>query len=323
LDLKGTIMTMASDTSPTTGAGKRRAILFSLLALIVAAAGGGYWAYWHLVGSRYVSTDNAYTSAEVALVTAEIDGPVAEVRVVDTQKVKKGDILVVLDATDTRLALMQAQAERTRAQAQLVAATADLERAAIDLKRRQALVDSGSVSADELTRVKNGSTTARSAQEAARAAVALAEARCDKAKVDMERTVIRSPVDGVIARRQVQLGQRIQPSAPLLSVVPVREMYVNANFKEVQLDAVRPGQTVELVSDLYGGKVVFHGVVEGFSGGTGAAFALIPAQNATGNWIKVVQRLPVRIRLDAGELEAHPLRVGLSMAATVDLRSQS
>jgi membrane fusion protein (multidrug efflux system) len=153
--------------------------------------------------------------------------------------------------------------------------------------------------------------------------VALAQARVDKAKVDLGRTVIRSPIDGVIARREVQLGQRVQPSTPLLDVVPVSEMYVNANFKEVQLKKVRPGQSVELESDLYGHKVAFHGVIEGFNGGTGAAFALIPAQNATGNWIKVVQRLPVRIRLNPDELAAHPLRVGLSMNAKVDLRSDS
>ena len=153
--------------------------------------------------------------------------------------------------------------------------------------------------------------------------MAQAEAHVDKAKVDLGRTVIRSPVDGVIARREVQLGQRVQPSTPLLSVVPVNEMYVNANFKEVQLKKVRPGQSVELVSDLYGHKIAFHGVVDGFNGGTGAAFALIPAQNATGNWIKVVQRLPVRIRLNPADLAAHPLRVGLSMDAKVDLRSDS
>jgi membrane fusion protein (multidrug efflux system) len=153
--------------------------------------------------------------------------------------------------------------------------------------------------------------------------MALAQARLDKAKVDLGRTVIRSPVDGVVARRLVQLGQRVLPSMPLLSVVPVQEMYVDANFKEVQLKDVRPGQKVELISDLYGSKVVYHGVVDGFNGGTGAAFALIPAQNATGNWIKVVQRLPVRINLDPAELQTHPLRVGLSMTATVDLRSQS
>ena len=133
--------------------------------------------------------------------------------------------------------------------------------------------------------------------------VALAQARVDKAEVDLGRTVIRSPVDGIIARRQVQLGERVQPSTPLLSVVPVSEMYVNANFKEVQLKKVRAGQQVELVADLYGHKVVYHGVIAGFNGGTGSAFALIPAQNATGNWIKVVQRLPVRIALDPEELD--------------------
>ena len=302
---------------------KRRTFLFTVLALTVMAAGGGGWAYWELVGSRYVSTDNAYTATEVALVTAEIDGPVADVRVVDSQKVKRGDILVVLDDTDTKLALRQAEADLARAHAQVASARANLERSGIDLKRREALVGSGSVSGDELTQIKNGATNARAALDAALATEALTQARLEKTKVDLGRTVIHSPVDRVIARRQVQLGQRVQPSVPLLSVVPVQDMYVNANFKEVQLEAVHPGQAVEMISDLYGKSVVFHGVVDGFSGGTGAAFALIPAQNATGNWIKVVQRLPVRIHLDPAELAAHPLRVGLSMTAKIDLSSKS
>ena len=302
---------------------RKRIILFSLLARTVAVAGGGYYSYWKRVGSRYVSTDNAYTAAEVAVVTAEIDGPVAAVNVVDSQQVKHGDVLIVIDDTDARLALRQAEADLARARAQVASATSDVERSGIDLQRRQALVASGSVSGDELTKVINGSGDARASLNAARAAVALAQARVDKAKVDLGRTVIRSPVDGVIARREVQLGQRVQPSTPLLDVVPVSEMYVNANFKEVQLKKVRPGQSVELESDLYGRKVAFHGVIEGFNGGTGAAFALIPAQNATGNWIKVVQRLPVRIRLNPRELAVHPLRVGLSMNAKVDLRSDS
>jgi len=302
---------------------RSRVFLFSALALAVAAAGCGGWAYWDEVGSRYVSTDDAYTAAEVAQVTAEIDGPVANVFAVDSDKVKRGDILVMLDDTDTRLALRQAEADLARAHAQVESAKANLERSGIDLQRREALVGSGSVSGDELTQVKNGAVNARAALDAALAAQVLAQARLDKAKVDLSRTVIRSPVDGVITRRQVQLGQRVQPSTPLLSVVPVQEMYVNANFKEVQLKDVRPGQAVEMECDLYGHKVVYHSVIEGFSGGTGAAFALIPAQNATGNWIKVVQRLPVRIRLDPAELQAHPLRVGLSMTAKVDLRSKA
>ena len=302
---------------------RKRIVLFSLLALAVAVAGGGYYTYWKRVGSRYMTTDNAYTAAEVAVVTAQIDGPVAAVNVVDSQQVKHGDILIAIDDTDARLALRQAEADLARVEAQVVSATADAERSGIDLQRRQALVASGSVSGDELTKVINGASDARAALNAARAAVALAEARVDKAKVDLGRTMIRSPIDGVIARREVQLGQRVQPSTPLLDVVPVSEMYVNANFKEVQLKKVRPGQSVELESDLYGHKVAFHGIIEGFNGGTGAAFALIPAQNATGNWIKVVQRLPVRIRLNPDELAAHPLRVGLSMNAKVDLRSDS
>jgi membrane fusion protein (multidrug efflux system) len=302
---------------------RKRITLFALLGLTVAAAGGGYYTYWKHVGSRYVSTDNAYSAAEVAVVTAEIDGPVAAVNVVDSQQVKHGDVLIVIDDTDARLALRQAEADLARARAQVASATSDVERSGIDLQRRQALIASGSVSGDELTKVINGAGDARASLNAARAAVALAQARVDKAKVDLGRTVIRSPIDGVIARREVQLGQRVQPSSPLLDVVPVSEMYVNANFKEVQLKKVRPGQSVELESDLYGHKVAFHGVIEGFNGGTGAAFALIPAQNATGNWIKVVQRLPVRIRLNPDELAAHPLRVGLSMNATVDLRSDS
>lgn len=301
---------------------KRRVILFSLLVLTSAAAGAGGWAYWELVGSRYVTTDNAYTSAEVAVVTADIDGPVAEVPVIDSQNVKRGDILVVIDDIDAKLALRQAEADMARAKAQIASAKANLYRSSVDLKRREALVDSGSVSGDELTQVKNASNNARAALDAALATGAQAQARLDKAKVDLDRTVIHAPVDGVIARRQVQLGQRVQPSTPLLSVVPVHEMYVNANFKEVQLKDVRPGQQVELVSDLYGHEVVYHGVVDGFNGGTGAAFSLIPAQNATGNWIKVVQRLPVRVRLDPAELQAHPLRVGLSMTAKIDLRSK-
>lgn len=308
----------ASASPPPRG---KRALMFGLLALVVLAAGGGYASYWKSIGSRYVKTDDAYTAAEVALVTAQVDGPVAEVNVVDSQEVKRGDVLVVIDDTDARLALRQAQADLARAHAQVISATADAERSHVDVERRQALVTSGAVSGDELTHVIDGATDARAALSAAHAAVALAQARVDKAAVDLGRTVIRSPVDGVIARREVQLGERVQPSTPLLSVVPVRELYVNANFKEVQLKKVHAGQQVELVADLYGHKVVYRGVICGFNGGTGSAFALIPAQNATGNWIKVVQRLPVRIALDPKELAAHPLRVGLSVDAKVDLRS--
>jgi membrane fusion protein (multidrug efflux system) len=297
--------------------------LFALLALGIAVTGGGYGAYWKTVASHYVSTDNAYTDTEIAQVTSQVDGQVATVKFKDSQKVKRGDVLIVLDDTDAKLNLRQAQADLQRAQAAQASAQADLERANIDLKRREALAGTGAVSGDELTHVKDGAHNAQAALDAANASAALAQARAERARIDLERTVISSPVDGVVARRQVQLGQRVQPSIPLLSVVPVQSIYVNANFKEVQLADVHPGQSVKLVSDLYGSDVTYHGIVEGFSGGTGAAFSVIPAQNATGNWIKVVQRLPVRVRLDPVELAAHPLRVGLSMNVTIDLRSKS
>ena len=361
----------------------KRKKLFSLLAATVVVTGGAGWAYWELLGSRYVSTDNAYTAVESAQVTPSVGGTIGEVFFTDTQVVKKGDILVVIDPTDAKLALAQAEADLGRAirrvrsyeandrglearvtareedekrlAAQLASAQADFDRASIDVKRREALVTSGSVSGDELTRVQNSLASAEANLRAAKAAVAqarasrdasvgekesnaaltvgssldanpevaLARAKRDQAAVDLERTIVRSPVDGVIARRQVQLGQRVEPGTALLSVVPVQNIHVDANFKEVQLKDVRPGQKVELVCDLHGDRTIFNGVVEGFAGGTGAAFALIPAQNATGNWIKVVQRLPVRIRLDPHQLEAHPLRVGLSMTAKIDLRSNS
>lgn len=242
------------------------------------------------------------------------------------------------------------QADESRARAQLQSAQADLDRARIDLDRRKALAKSGSVSGDELTRAENAFSLADANlrvaraniaaavanQEAARAArlvnlaliagtdvagnpeVRNARARRDQAQLNQDRTVVRSPVDGVVARRQVQLGQRVQANTTLMTVVPLQEMHVDANFKESQLPEVKVGQPVELTSDLYGSSVKFRGKVVGFSGGTGAAFAVIPAQNATGNWIKVVQRLPVRIALDPAELREHPLSVGLSMTARID-----
>ena len=153
--------------------------------------------------------------------------------------------------------------------------------------------------------------------------VLLAKARLEQARVDLSRTRIFANVDGVIAKRQVQVGQRVQIGAPLMSVVPLHTVHVDANFKEVELRSVKVGQPVEITADLYGNEVVYHGTVSGFSGGTGSAFAMIPAQNATGNWIKVVQRLPVRIELDPTELARRPLQVGLSMIATIDTRAEA
>jgi membrane fusion protein (multidrug efflux system) len=299
--------TLTTDVSEPKNSNKRKR-LFVMLALAIVVAGGGYCAYWKLIGSRYVSTDNAYTATEVASVTSQVAGQVAHVKVENSQQVKQGDVLVVLDDTDARLAMLQAQADLARARAQEAGAKSSLDAAKVDLQRRQALAGTGAVSGDDLTHIQNAASNAQASLDAATAGISLAQVRFDQAKIDLARTVIRSPVSGVVAQREVQLGQRVVPSIPLLSVVPVQDMYVDANFKEVQLEGVHPGQHVKLITDLYGSDVVFHGVVGGFDGGTGAAFAVIPAQNATGNWIKVV---------------AHPLRVGLSMTATIDLQSKS
>ncbi len=360
------------------GAAASRKKGFIGLAAAIAIAAGGYGAYYYFIGSRYVTTDNAYTAAEIAEVTPAVGGIVQAVNVVDTQHVKKGDVLVQLDDTDAKLALAQAEADygmakrrvrsylandeglaaqvkareadEKQAQARLAAAQADFSKAKVDLTRREALVKSGSVSGEELTNARNGLVQAEANLNAAKAAAAqamanrlstigskkanaaqivdttvetnpevrLAQARLEQAKVDLARTVIKAPVDGVVAKRQVQVGQRVQIGAPLVSVVPLQNVHVDANFKEVELRDVKMGQPVEVTADLYGDKVVYHGVVTGLSGGTGSAFSMIPAQNATGNWIKVVQRLPVRITLDKHELEARPLQVGLSMEATID-----
>jgi membrane fusion protein (multidrug efflux system) len=283
----------------------RRKSLFMGLAATIAVLGGGAYAYDALVASRHVTTDNAYVGADVAQVTPLIGGPVREVLVQDTQSVSRGDVLVRLDDTDARLALASAQAR-------LAAAEADAQKARIDLNRREALAASGSVSGDDLTAARNALNVASANQRIARAAR-------DQAQVDLERTVIRAPVDGVISRRQVQVGQRVQPGAMLMVVTPIQDVYVDANFKESQLARVRPGQPVTLVSELYGEHVEYEGRVVGFSGGTGAAFAVVPAQNATGNWIRVVQRLPVRIALEPEQLAEHPLRVGLSMEVDIDV----
>ena len=303
---------------PEPGEGSRRKKLFLVLGGTVAACAIAYGLYWYFYASNIVSTDNAYTAAEVAQVTPSTGGTVKDVKVVDTQNVKVGDILVVIDDTDAKLALAQAQADAERAAAQLASVESDHARATIDLKRREALAGSGSVSGDELTKAQNAFTSGKAAIAAAKAAISAAKAKVEQAKVDLSRTIVRAPVDGVVAKRAVQVGQRVQAGAPLLAVVPVQEIHVDANFKEGQLERVRAGQKVELITDLYGKSVVYHGTVEGFSGGTGSAFALIPAQNATGNWIKVVQRLPVRIHLDPAELKANPLLVGLSMTVTIN-----
>lgn len=241
-----------------------------------------------------------------------------------------------------------------QAQARLRTAQAEFEKARIDLQRREAVIASGAISGEELTQARKAYSAASSALEAARGgisevasarrvaqgqlaandalvrgssvdtdpAVQAARARLDAALLDLQRTEIRAPVSGVVSRLQIQVGQRLSPGQTIMTIVPIDKLYVDANFKEVQLGRVRPGMAVTLKSDLYGGDVVYHGKVTGLAGGTGSSMAIIPAQNATGNWIKTVQRLPVRIELDPAELRQHPLRVGLSVEVEIDVSGQ-
>ncbi len=238
-----------------------------------------------------------------------------------------------------------------QAQARLQTAQAEFDKARVDLQRREAVSGSGAVSGEELAQARKAYKTASAALDAARGgisevasarrvaqgqlaandalvrcssmetdpAVRAAKARLDSALLDLERTEIRAPVAGVVSRLQVQIGQRLNPGQTIMTIVPIEKLYVDANFKEVQLGGVRVGMPVELTSDLYGGDVVYRGTVAGLAGGSGSSMAVIPAQNATGNWIKTVQRLPVRIELDPAELRRHPLRVGLSMEVEIDV----
>jgi membrane fusion protein (multidrug efflux system) len=242
-------------------------------------------------------------------------------------------------------------ASMIQARARLRTAEAEFDKARIDLQRREGLAESGAVSGEELTQARNAFAAASAALDAARGgiseaasarraaqgqlaandalvrgssvetdpAVRTARARLDAALLELERTEIRAPVAGVVARLQVQIGQRLTPGQTIMTIIPIEQLYVDANFKEGQLGRVRVGMPVELTSDLYGGDVVYRGTVVGLAGGTGSSMAVIPAQNATGNWIKTVQRLPVRIALDPAELRRHPLRVGLSMEAVIDV----
>ena len=360
---------------------KRRKLLRILAIAVVTIA--ALWGLWYfLTQAGRVSTDNAYVGADSATVTALVSGPVREVRVSGTQSVKKGDILVILDDADQRIAVADAEAtlrqarqrygqadatadaarsrvaargaEIAQARARLRDAEATVERARAELARRESIAGTGAVSSEELSAARAALKQAQAARDLASAGVtsaeatrgsaagdlgaaeavvkgttidtspdvAAAQARLDKAKLDLARTVIRAPVDGIVTNKQVQVGQQIAAGAPIMVIVPIDAAYVDANYKESQFKKIRLGQPVELTSDYYGSKIVYHGKGVGIAGGTGAAFSLIPAQNATGNWVKVVQRLPVRIALDPKELKAHPLRVGLSMEATIDTRGQ-
>lgn len=353
---------------------KKMLKIFAFIVITIAIL----YAIWALVFGNTVETDNAYVGAETAAVTSMVSGQVEKVLVSDTQQVKKGDVLAIIDNRDAKIALAQAEAQLAKAKRQFTQSSANssslssqilissddinsakaqvaqadvaFTQAQQEFARRQQLNATGAISKEEFSKAQSALDNAKASVNVAKAVLAQTESKrkaaqsnldanealirgtsqsstpdvlaaqavVDQALLDLQRTEIKAPLDGVVAGRSIQVGQRVAAGSSLMKIVPISELYVDANFKESQLKDVKVGQKATLTSDLYGKKVEYHGTVIGFSGGTGSAFALIPAQNATGNWIKVVQRLPVRIKLDPKELAEHPLRVGLSMNAEVD-----
>ncbi len=324
----------------------------SAAALVLIAA--GYAAYWAADARYHESTDDAYVDGNVVQITPQISGTVMQIGADDTQFVRNGQTLVRLDPADAKIALDEADARlaRTVREVRGLFATTEQLRAAVevrqselemaqkDLARRERLASSGAISGEELQHARDAVRSGEAALLAARQQLAANRAQVDgttledhpdvrdaaaavrSAYLAYRRTALPAPVSGFVARRNVQLGERVSPGMPLMSVVPLDQVWVDANFKEPQLASMRVGQRVTLTADLYGGSVRYHGRVAGFGAGTGSAFALLPAQNATGNWIKIVQRVPVRIALDPRELAAHPLQIGLSMKADVSIRDR-
>ncbi|WP_126227623.1 HlyD family secretion protein [Burkholderia ambifaria] len=333
--------------------GKRKRMMTLLIAVIVIAA-IAYGLYYFLVARFHEETDDAYVNGNVVQITPQITGTVIAVKADDTQTVKAGDPLVVLDPADSQVALQQAEANLAQTvrqvrglfvnddqyRAQVALRQSDLSKAQDDLRRRVAVAQSGAVSQEEISHARDAVRAAQASVDAAQQQLAsnraltanttiashpnvmAAAAKVRDAYLANARNVLPAPVTGYVAKRSVQVGQRVSPGNPLMSVVPLNAVWVDANFKEVQLKHMRIGQPVELTADIYGSSAVYHGKVVGFSAGTGSAFSLLPAQNATGNWIKVVQRLPVRIEIDPKELEKHPLRIGLSMQVDVNIKDE-
>ena len=337
------------------GMQKRRIRGLAIVIGAFAVVGIAYGAYWMTTLRHVQSTDDAYVSGNVVQITPQISGTVVAIGADDTQFVKAGHPLVQLDQADAKVALDQAEAQLAKSvrevrnlfatSGQLSATVemrqSDVAKVDLDLGRRERLAASGAVSREELQHARDAVTSAKAALAAAQQELAANRARVDRTTVENHpdvrnaaahlrdayltyaRTVLPAPVSGFVAKRAVQLGQRVSPGTPLMAIVPLDQVWVDANFKEPQLAGMRAGQPVTLTADIYGGKVEYHGKIAGFGAGTGAAFALLPAQNATGNWIKIVQRVPVRVALDPQELAAHPLQIGLSMQASVDTHERS
>ncbi|RDI99048.1 HlyD family efflux transporter periplasmic adaptor subunit [Dyella solisilvae] len=347
---------LAADNVPVQPPKNRRGFLLRALGAVVVLGAIGWGLWYFLEGRWYEETDDAYVSGNVVQITPQVPGSVITIGADDGDLVHAGDVLVKLDPADADVALAQAKANLAStvrkvrglysnvsgAQADVAARKVAVEKAQADYDRRRDLAKSGAISAEELSHVQEALTSAQNALLAAQQSfqtnkvlvddtvvtshpdVQAAAAKLRAAFLDDVRTSIVAPVDGYIAKRSVQLGQRVAPGTPLMAVVPLHEVWVDANFKETQLNSMRIGQPVEIHADVYGGKVTYQGKVESLGVGTGSAFSLLPAQNATGNWIKIVQRVPVRVFFtDPKQLEEHPLRIGLSTKVEVNLRDQS
>jgi membrane fusion protein (multidrug efflux system) len=346
---------MAEEEGRTNTPGKRsraRRLALGSLAALFAVAGAGYGAYWLMSARFHESTEDAYIAGNRVPVMAEVHGTVVALMTDNTLPVREGQTIVRLDDTDARLALEQAEAKLAATvrriqgeyakEKQLEAETAThkaaLELAESDYRRNRNLHSSGYYSTQLLehsaTSLEVNRHELAAAEQALRVLradlrdtdlahhpdVELAAAEVRTAYLALERTNIVAPVAGFVANRNVQVGQQVDPGAALMAIVPSDEIWVDANFKESQLDRIRIGQPVLMHADAYGGSVAFHGRVIGIGAGTGSAFSVLPPQNATGNWIKVVQRVPVRIGLARDELERHRLQIGLSMEVAVDTR---
>ena len=332
---------------------RQRRNTLMLLTLLFILLGAAYTAYWFTVLRHHESTDNAYITGNQVIVMSQVSGSVTTVSADNTDYVTAGSLLVQLDKRDAELALDKAQiglansVRQTRQQmvnsrqlqAGIDVRRSELSRLQNDLKRREVLGAQNVIGKEELQHAREAVVSAKAQLDVAtelfnankafildtplneQPAVKQAATEVRNAWLALARTDIRSPVDGYVSRRSVQVGAQISPSTPLMAVVPAKGMWIDANFKETQLSAMRIGQPVKVITDFYGDDVVFHGTVTGLDMGTGSAFSLLPAQNASGNWIKVVQRLPVRISLDPAELEQYPLRIGLSGEVTVDTQN--
>ncbi|WP_434710261.1 HlyD family efflux transporter periplasmic adaptor subunit [Pseudomonas sp. R1-1] len=347
--------TQAQDNTPDTGNPSKRKVMLLTLAVVVLLAIAGVWAYHEFIGRWSESTDDAYVNGNVVEITPLVTGTVVSIGADDGDLVQEGQVLVNFDPNDAEVGLQSAKAKLARTvrqvrglysnvdgmKAQVNAQQAEVQKAHDNYNRRKNLAQGGAISQEELSHARDDLTSAQNALANAKQQLKTTSALVDdtvvsshpdvmSAAADLRqayltnaRSTLIAPVTGYVAKRTVQLGQRVQPGTALMAVIPLNQLWIDANFKETQLRDMRIGQPVDIEADLYGSDVKYSGTVDSLGAGTGSAFALLPAQNATGNWIKIVQRVPVRIHINAEELAKHPLRVGLSTNVEVNLHDQS